>query len=165
VVGTVDARAHARIGVPAPDNEIAVEGVLAMSVTDHDRNQLFAWFEEHMGKERADTMMRMLPAAGSDDLATKRDIHVAVERLDATIDHAVERMDAKIDHAVERMDAKIDHSVGRLDLRIDHLTGQMATKADLQALRSDLQRTFVTWILTGQVVVVTALGALLAIFR
>lgn len=31
-----------------------------MSVTEYERNQLFVWFEEHMGKERAATMMSML---------------------------------------------------------------------------------------------------------
>ena len=47
-----------------------------MPVTEYERNHLFAWFEEHMGKERAATMMSMLPPVGWADVATKRDLDV-----------------------------------------------------------------------------------------
>jgi len=36
-----------------------------MSVTEYERNQVFVWFEEHMGKELAATMMSLLPRASS----------------------------------------------------------------------------------------------------
>jgi hypothetical protein len=42
-----------------------------MSVSEHDRHQLFTWFEEHMGSERAATMMSLLPPVGWGDVATK----------------------------------------------------------------------------------------------
>ena len=57
-----------------------------MSVTEYERNQLFAWFEEHMGKERAATMMSLLPPVGWADVATKRDLEVMAERIGARID-------------------------------------------------------------------------------
>jgi hypothetical protein len=41
----------------------------------------------------------------------------------------------------------------------------LATKADLADLRSDLQRTFVTWLLTSQATVVAAIGLLFAFAR
>jgi hypothetical protein len=34
-------------------------------------------------------------------------------------------------------------------LVVDRVAEQMASKSDLDALRSDLQRTFITWILTA----------------
>ena len=101
-----------------------------MSVTEFERNQLFAWFEEHMGKERAATMMSLLPPVGWADVATKRDLEVMAERIGARID-------------------LIDASV----------------KADLHELRSDLQRTFVTWIFAAQGAVIATLGLLISLTR
>jgi hypothetical protein len=54
-----------------------------MSVTESDRHQLFAWFEEHMGKERAATMMSLLPPVGWADVATKRDLDALADRMRA----------------------------------------------------------------------------------
>jgi hypothetical protein len=68
-----------------------------MPVTEYERNQLFAWFDEHMGKERAATMMNLLPPVGWGDVATKRDLDVLAERLDARFDVLVERMATKDD--------------------------------------------------------------------
>jgi hypothetical protein len=90
-----------------------------MSVTESDRHQLFAWFEEHMGKDRAATMMSLLPPVGWADVATKRDLDAFADRL----------------------------------------------RADMQELRADLQRTFVTWLLAAQGAVVAAIGLLLALTR
>jgi hypothetical protein len=94
-----------------------------MSVTEYERNQLFAWFEEHMGKERAATMMSLLPPVGWADVATKRDLDALAERL------------------------------------------QASSKAELHELRSDLQRTFVTWLFAAQGAVIAALGLLISLTR
>jgi hypothetical protein len=60
-----------------------------------------------MGKERAATMMSLLPPVGWGDVATKRDLDVAVERLDAKID-------AKFDAVSARMASKDDlHALQR----------------------------------------------------
>jgi hypothetical protein len=114
-----------------------------MAVTEYERNQLFGWFEEHMGKERAATMMSLLPPVGWADVATKRDLDVLEERLDT----------------------KIDTVAALLDTKIDNVAAQMATKADLHALKSDLQRTFVTWILTAQATVIAAVALLFSALR
>ena len=45
-----------------------------MDITEYERHRLFAWFEEHMGQERAATMVNMLPATGWAEVATKRDL-------------------------------------------------------------------------------------------
>jgi len=57
-----------------------------MSVTESERKRLFTWFEEHMGEERAETMMRLLPPVGWADVATKHDLDALGDRLDARLD-------------------------------------------------------------------------------
>jgi len=47
-----------------------------MSITEYQRHQLFTWFEEHMGKERATTMMNLVPPVGWGDVATTRDLEL-----------------------------------------------------------------------------------------
>ncbi len=71
-------------------------------------------------------------------------------------------MDARFD----AMDAKFEGLEARfqtLDGKVDHWVGQMASKSDIEALRSDLQRTFITWILTAQATVVAAVVGLAAV--
>ena len=162
-----------------------------MSVTEYERNQLFAWFEEHMGKERAAAMMNLLPPIGWGDVAMKRDLDVVVERIDARLNESmrgstgrcqvragrcqVRQVDARferwtpgraMDARFDAMDAKFEGLEARfqtLDGKVDHWVGQMASKSDIEALRSDLQRTFITWILTAQATVVAAVVGLAAV--
>jgi hypothetical protein len=163
-----------------------------MSVTEYERNHLFAWFEEHMGKERAATMMNLLPPVGWGDVATKRDLDVLADRLDTKIDAVAERLDSKIDAVAARLDSKIDGIAERLDSKIDGVAGRLDTRmdglevridlvgartdaridestavvrADVAELRSDLQRTFATWMFAAQGAVVAAIGLLLVVVR
>lgn len=68
-----------------------------MSVTEHERHQLFTWFEEHMGPERAATMMNLVPPVGWGDVATKRDLELLETRLGSRIDVLEARFDAKLE--------------------------------------------------------------------
>ena len=52
-----------------------------MTVSEYQRTQLFNWFEEHMGRERATTMMSLLPPVGWGDVATRRDLQELEEQL------------------------------------------------------------------------------------
>ena len=45
-----------------------------MSVTEFERHQIFQWYEEAMGSERASIMMNLLPPVGWNDIATKADL-------------------------------------------------------------------------------------------
>lgn len=45
-----------------------------MSVTEFQRHQVFTWFEESMGSERAAIMMDLLPPVGWGDIATGTDL-------------------------------------------------------------------------------------------
>ena len=55
-----------------------------MEITGYERHRLFAWFEEHLGQERAATMVNMLPATGWSEVATKRDLAEMESRLTRT---------------------------------------------------------------------------------
>jgi hypothetical protein len=67
-----------------------------MSVSEHERHQLFTWFEEHMGSERAATMMSLLPPVGWGEVATRRDLELLEARIDAKLDQLEARFEAKL---------------------------------------------------------------------
>ena len=67
-----------------------------MSVSEHERHQLFTWFEEHMGSERAVTMMSLLPPVGWGDVATHRDLELLEARVDARFDQFEARIEVKL---------------------------------------------------------------------
>jgi hypothetical protein len=125
-----------------------------MAVSEYERTQLFNWFEEHLGKERASTMMNLLPPVGWGDVATRRDLELLEERLDH-----------RFDHRFDRVDARIDRIEVRLDGIAETMAATMATKADLAQSRYELQRTLVTWIFAAQATVVAAVGLLIAYLR
>lgn len=74
-----------------------------MSVSESQRHQLFQWFEETMGPERAAVMMDLLPPVGWGDLATKGD-------FDAL------RMEFKAD--LKLLEGKMEHGFGRMQKNI-----------------------------------------------
>jgi hypothetical protein len=125
-----------------------------MAVSEYERTQLFNWFEEHMGKERASTMMNLLPPVGWGDVATRRDL----ELLEARLDH-------RFDHWFDQVEARIARIEVRLDGIAETMAATMATKADLAQSRYELQRTLVTWIFAAQATVVAAVGLLIAYLR
>lgn len=47
-----------------------------MAVTEFQRHQIFQWFEEAMGQERAAIIMELLPPVGWGDIATRGDLEV-----------------------------------------------------------------------------------------
>ena len=65
-----------------------------MEVTERDRQQLFASFEEHMDPERAATMMELIPPVGASQLATEQDLSRELRDLEQRIDA---RLDAKLE--------------------------------------------------------------------
>jgi hypothetical protein len=108
-----------------------------MPVTEHERHQLFSWLEEHLGSERAATLMSLLPPVGWGDVATRRDI----EALEARIDVLGARLDARIDTLDARLDAQLESRLGEF--------------------RADLLRTFGTWLFASQAAVIAAVTLVL----
>ena len=45
-----------------------------MSVTEYERHQIFQWYEEAMGSERAKIMMNLVPPVGWGEVATRTDL-------------------------------------------------------------------------------------------
>lgn len=74
-----------------------------MSVSESQRHQLFQWFEEAMGPERAAVMMDLLPPVGWGDLATKGDLDNLEIRLEAKMEH----LSARIEHGFARMQKNV----------------------------------------------------------
>jgi hypothetical protein len=117
-----------------------------MPVTESERHQLFTWFEEHMGQERAATMMNLVPPVGWADVASRHDL----EELDARLTTRIDALETKID---ARFDAN-DHKFEALEHRFE---------AKLNALRSDLLRTFGTWLFASQAAVIAAISVVIAL--
>jgi hypothetical protein len=105
----------------------------------YERTQLFAWFEEQMGRERATTMMAPLPPVGWGDVATRRDLQL---------------FEARLDSMATTMATKQDLAELRHELR-----------AEITNAHTGLLRTLVTWIFASQATVVASVGLLLAVFR
>jgi hypothetical protein len=61
-----------------------------MPVTEYERHQLFTWFEQNMGQDRASTMMNLVPPVGWAEVATRHDLDELEARL-------ASRFDAKLD--------------------------------------------------------------------
>ena len=68
-----------------------------MAVSERERQQLLAWFEEHMGPERAATMMELIPPAGASQLATKDDLRALELSLIGRLDAHQARLDARLE--------------------------------------------------------------------
>jgi hypothetical protein len=88
------------------------------SVSEYERTQLFRWFEEHMGKERASTMMALVPPLGWGDVATRRDL---------------ELLEARLDRRIDSMATKQDLAELRADLQRTFVTWMFASQASVVA--------------------------------
>jgi hypothetical protein len=110
-----------------------------MSVTEFERHQLFTWFEEHMGQERAATMMNLVPPVGWAEVATRHDLDELEARLTTRFDALESNVDARFEALENRFDSK------------------------LNILRSELLRTFGTWLFASQAAVIAAISVVIAL--
>ena len=67
-----------------------------MEVTEFERHQLFVWFEERMGPERAATMMNLIPPVGWFELASKHDLLELERRLTGDLDGRLARLESSL---------------------------------------------------------------------
>ena len=115
-----------------------------MSVTEEQRVALWQWLEEHMGKERAGTMMSLLPPSGWGDLATKQDLARLEERHETRF-RGIDRRYADVDRRLDQVDRRLE----QIDVRIDGVQ---------QAIVSSSQR-YVAWLLASHAALLTAAAA------
>ena len=73
-----------------------------MAITEQDRHQLYRRLEEVLGREEAAVLMEHLPPVGWADVATRRDLDHAVERLDMKIDNLGDKLRAEWRHALNQ---------------------------------------------------------------
>jgi hypothetical protein len=67
-----------------------------MSVSEFQRHQIFQWFEEAMGSERAAIMMDLLPPVGWGEVATRADLTALEHRLENGLDARISRMETSL---------------------------------------------------------------------
>jgi hypothetical protein len=132
-----------------------------MPVTEHERHQLFTWFEEHMGSQRAATLMSLLPPVGWGDIATRRDLEEqisGIRRDGESLRHDLE----SLRHEVGTFRHDVRRDLRELEQRLDdHIDHKLDSK--LGQFRSDLLRTFGTWLFASQAAVIAAVGLLVAL--
>jgi chromosome segregation ATPase len=139
-----------------------------MPVTEHERHQLFTWFEEHMGSQRAATLMSLLPPVGWGDIATRRDLEEqisGIRRDGESLRHDLESLRHDLEslrHEVETFRHDVRRDLRELEQRLDDRIG-LKLDSKLGQFRSDLLRTFGTWLFASQAAVIAAVGLLVAL--
>ena len=143
-----------------------------MPGTEYDRHQLFTWCEEHMGRERAATLMSLLPPVGWADVATKRDVDQLqattkrdLDQLHAATKRDLDDLERRLTTGIENTQRNLDDLEARLTARIDSVDRRMDVELDakLERLRSELLRTFGTWLFASQATVIAALSLVIAV--
>ena len=109
-----------------------------MSITEHERHRLFTWFEEHMGKDLAATMMNLVPPVGWGDVATSRDLDQHAVLLRRDLDHHAVVMRGQFDeHQVVTQRALHEHRAATQRALHEHWA---ATQRALDEHRAVTQR-------------------------
>ena len=92
---------------------------------------------------------------------TRRDLHLVEARIDA-LDSM---LNARIDALDRTLNARIDALDSTLNARIDALEASLDAKVEarLGDFRSDMRRTFGTWLFASQAAVIAAVSVLVAI--
>jgi hypothetical protein len=135
-----------------------------MSVTESERHQLFSWFEEHMGHERAATMMNLVPPVGWAEVATRHDL----DELDGRLTTRIDALESKLDARFEALESKFAARFSAIEFRFDANDAKLESlehgiDAKLNAMRSELMRTFGTWLFASQAAVIAAIGVVIAL--
>jgi len=85
-----------------------------MALSDQQRHGLHGRLEEVLGREHAAALMTQIPPTGWADMATKQDLALLGERLDARIERVEATLDARIDGVEAGLEAKIETSEHRI---------------------------------------------------
>jgi len=128
-----------------------------VSITEYQRHELFTWFEEQMGKERASTTMNLVPPVGWGDVATTRDLEL--HRAETKHDLLELRTAVGAELAATRHELREEVTTTRHELH-DEI---VATREQISAMEARLGRTFAGWLFASQAAVMGAMAVLLAI--
>ncbi len=105
-----------------------------MPITEECRYQLYKRLEDTLGSDDANTLMEHLPPVGWADVATKSDLFVLRDHVDAEITLLRNHVDAE----VAGLSRDVRHLEARMDLRFEALEHRFDG-----ALASGLHRQFV----------------------
>ncbi|MGH9243480.1 MAG: hypothetical protein ACRD29_04035 [Acidimicrobiales bacterium] len=131
------------------------------NVDEGRRHRLHLALEEHLGTEKPETMMTLLPPVGWADVATKHDLRqlkdaVKGDVLGVKYDVLLVKDDLRqLKDAVKAEVLGVKDDIAALESRMERFE---------VALR-DQTRTYVTWMLMAQGTTVTLVIAALALFR
>jgi BMFP domain-containing protein YqiC len=114
-----------------------------------------------MGQERASTIMNLLPPTGWGDVATRRDLHVLENHIDALevkLNARIETLDSNLNARIETLDSNLNARIDTLEARFD-----AKLESRLGELRSDLMRTLGTWLFASQAAVIAVVTLLVTL--
>ncbi len=92
-----------------------------MSVSELQRHELFEWFKEAMGPERAAVIMELLPPVGWADIATKDDVRnlgIELRGEMAELRSELRGEMAELRGEMARFEGRIDHSLARMQRNV-----------------------------------------------
>jgi hypothetical protein len=100
-----------------------------MAVSEQDRHELHGSLEQVLGPGPAATLMAHLPPVGWADVATKRDLDVLAERLEAKLIGVEHRMEARMGGLEHRMGG-VEHRMEGLEERMEGLEERMEARME-----------------------------------
>jgi len=83
--------------------------------------------EAGFSRNQAEVTLKALIDMINENVATKSDLNMAAQKLDAKIDSSFQTLDAKIDSNFQTLNAKIDSSVQTLEGKIEKLDTKIET--------------------------------------
>ena len=99
-----------------------------MAISEESRHHLYQRLEQVLGPAEATVLMEYLPPVGWADVATKRDLDVLENRMEARFDRWDERfadMDRRWDERFADMDRRWDERFADMDRRWDERFADM----------------------------------------
>ena len=99
-----------------------------------------------MGRERAATMMNLVPPVGWAEVATRHDL---------------DELDSRLTTRIDALEGKLDSRFEALEYKFEALENRLIGK--VETVRSELLRTLGTWLIASQAAVIAAVSAIIAL--
>ena len=113
-----------------------------MSVSEFERHQIFQWYEEAMGSDKASIMMRLLPPVGWGDIATRGDLMALSSELRGEIAQLRGEVCGEIG-GVRGEIAEVRGEVGGVRGEIAEVRGEIGgVRGDVTELRGEMHLGF-----------------------
>jgi hypothetical protein len=103
-----------------------------MAFSEQQRHGLHAKLEEVLGAGHAGASMTQIPPTGWADMATKADLVLPGERLDAKIESVETSLGDKIDGMGTRLEAKIEGVEARIEATEHRILGALHRELNIQ---------------------------------